>query len=399
MRRLLLVAAFIAVLSAVLLGGHLYLARRLALQPEPPELLRQALLALIAAGAAVLVAQPLAERLGPRALARWIAWPASLWMGFAFYLAVATLATDALGAIMGAAAAGGGPAAVTAARVQAVAVFAVALLAGGVGLRTALAPPALRRLEILLPRWPSALDGFRIVQLSDLHIGPLLDRRFAAHLAERCNALEPDLVAVTGDLVDGSVRHLEAEVAPLAALRARHGVYYVTGNHDHYSGADAWVACVGRLGWQVLRNRHVTIGDGGAAFDLAGVEDHHAHLVSATQREDLDAALAGRDAERACVLLAHDPATFAAAARRGVDLQLSGHTHGGQIWPFRYLVRLSTRWVAGHYRLGASQIYVSRGTGFWGPAMRLFAPAEITEIVLRRGSPGAGGEDRREEDR
>ena len=382
MRRLTLVAAFICVMMAVLLGGHAYLARRLVLQPGLPA----ALLAVFAAGAALLVAQPLCERFAPRAVARWIAWPASLWMGFGFYLIAATCASDLLGALMGAAAPVPGPAAaMTAARVQAASVVCIALLAGFVGVRSALRPPAVRRIELELPRWPAALDGFRIVQLSDIHIGPLLDRRFAAALVERCNALAPDLVVITGDLVDGPVEHLADEVAPFAGLRAKHGAWFVTGNHDYYSGVDPWVACVERLGLRALRNQHTTIGSGAASFDLAGVEDHHAHLVSKTQREDLDAALAGRDPERPVILLAHDPAGFAKAARAGVDLQLSGHTHGGQIWPFRYLVRLSTKWVAGHYRKGASQIYVSRGTGFWGPAMRLFAPAEIGEIRIKRG--------------
>jgi len=383
-RRILLVAAFIALMTAVLTGGHVYLARRLVLQPELAPWLRDALLAVIAAGAALLLAQPLCDRFAPPAARRWLAWPASLWMGFGFYLVVATSATDLLGALLGAAAAAPGPAAaVTAARVQAASVVLVALLAGGVGLRAALRPPALRRIEVALSRWPRALDGFRIVQLSDLHIGPVLDRRFAAALVERCNALEPDLVVLTGDVVDGRVDHLADEVAPFAGLRARHGVWFVTGNHDYYSGVDPWVACLERLGLRALRNRRVVIGDGEASFDLAGVEDHHAHLVSDRHREDLDAALAGRDPSRAVVLLAHDPATFARAARAGVDLQLSGHTHGGQIWPFRYLVRLSTPWVAGLYRRGASQLYVSRGTGFWGPAMRVLAEAEVTEVVVR----------------
>jgi hypothetical protein len=205
-------------------------------------------------------------------------------------------------------------------------------------------------------------------------------------VVQRCNALGADLIAITGDLVDGSVAHLADEVAPFASLRAAHGVYFVTGNHDHYSGADPWVACVEGLGIRVLRNQRVTIARDGAAFDLAGVEDHHAHLVSGTQREDLSAALADREPGRPVVLLAHDPLTFRAAARLRVDLQLSGHTHGGQIWPFRYLVRLSTPYVVGHYRQNGAQLYVSRGTGFWGPAMRLFAPAEITEITIRAGA-------------
>jgi uncharacterized protein len=384
MRRIVLAAAFVAIVATVLVGGHVYLARRLVLQPQPPDWLRQGLLGLVYCGAALLVAQPLAERFAPPALGRWIAWPASLWMGFGFYLIVATSASDVLGALAGAAATGAGGA-LLAARVQAVAVFAVALLASGVGVRAALRPPRLRRVEIRLGRWPAPLDGFRIVQLSDLHIGPLLDRRFAAHLVARCRALDPDLIAVTGDLVDGSVERLRPEVAPLAALRARHGVWFVTGNHDYYSGVDAWVEQVGDLGFGVLRNRRVCLGVPDACFDLAGVEDHHAHLVSAAHREDVEAALDGRDPQRPCLLLAHDPATFRRAARLGVDLQLSGHTHGGQIWPFSYLVRLSTPFVAGLYQIGEAQLYVSRGTGFWGPVMRLFAPAEITEIVLRSG--------------
>jgi predicted MPP superfamily phosphohydrolase len=246
--------------------------------------------------------------------------------------------------------------------------------------------PLLTRIEMELPRWPRALDGFRIAQISDVHIGPILDRRFAATVTERLNALAPDLIAVTGDLVDGDVRHLAAEVAPFAALRAPHGIYFVTGNHDYYSGADAWVAGVRRLGMTPLRNARVAIERDGAVFDLAGVEDHHAHFVHPTYRSDVAAALAGRDPARPVVLLAHDPLTFKAAARLGVDLQLSGHTHGGQIWPFKYMVRLSTPFVAGRYRLGDAQLFVSRGTGFWGPAMRLFAPAEIVEITLRAAS-------------
>jgi hypothetical protein len=195
--------------------------------------------------------------------------------------------------------------------------------------------------------------------------------------------MRPDLVAVTGDLVDGSVAHLANEVAPFRELRARHGVFFVTGNHDYYSGADDWVAMARSLGMRVLRNERVTIGEAGAAFELAGVEDHHARLVSETHAEDLPRALEGRDPARPVVLLAHDPSTFKRASALGVDLQLSGHTHGGQIFPFGLLVRLAVPFVAGLYERGGSLLYVSRGTGFWGPPMRLLAPAEITELVIR----------------
>jgi predicted MPP superfamily phosphohydrolase len=254
---------------------------------------------------------------------------------------------------------------------------AVLLLAGGaclLGLVQVLRGPRLRRLELRLPRWPAALDGYRIAQISDLHFGPILDRRFAKRIAARVNALEADLCAVTGDLVDGPVARVAAEVAPLAELRARDGVFFVTGNHDRYSGADEWVAEVERLGWTALRNRSVELGPAEARFALAGVDDRPA---------DLERALGSVVSSSPVVLLAHDPRGFREAARAGVDLQLSGHTHGGQIWPFGLLVRLAVRFVAGLYREGESQLYVSSGTAFWGPPMRVGTRAEITLFTLR----------------
>jgi predicted MPP superfamily phosphohydrolase len=161
-------------------------------------------------------------------------------------------------------------------------------------------------------------------------------------------------------------------------------VFFVTGNHDHYSGAADWAGRVRELGMQVLRNQRVEIESAGGVFDLVGVDDHRGDVFGREGGEDLEAALAGRDRERPAVLLAHDPSTFKRASRCGIDLQLSGHTHGGQIWPFRWIVRLATPFVAGRYSSGGAELYVSRGTGFWGPPMRLFAPAEITEITLRR---------------
>jgi len=388
-RRVLAFAAFAAVILAVMAAGHLYIARRLILDPGLPEPWRGAALVAVALLGGLLVLQPAAERLlrteAHRALGRVLrpalAWPAALWMGLAFLLLVGLAATDLLLALGGAASDPGGVA-----RVRAAAVVGLAGAAAAAGLRSALRPPALRRLELRLPRWPRCRDGYRIVQISDIHIGPLLDRRFARTVVERVNALDADLVAVTGDLVDGREELLADEVAPFAALRARDGVYFVPGNHDHYSGVRAWLGRVRALGMRPLVNQRTTLGEGEAAFDLAGVDDAHAHLVGSGSGEDLDAALAGRDPERPLVLLAHDPGTFRRAAGRGVDLQLSGHTHGGQIWPFSLVVRAVVPFVAGHYRRGASQLYVSRGTGFWGPPMRLLAPAEITEIVLRRGA-------------
>ncbi len=368
---------------SILVSGHYYLARRLVLDPEWSASLRTLLLLGIALLGSSIVLQPSSERRLRPPLSRLIAWPASLWMGFLFLSLTLLGFSDGLLLLLGAALPEIGDEAflVAVARVRALAVVGISLGAGVFGLRNALKPPLGRRVEHWLRGWPRELDGFRIVQISDIHIGPILGRDFAEHLVERCSALDPDLIAVTGDLVDGGVTQLADQVAPFRALRARHGVFFVTGNHDHFSGVERWVEAARGLGMRVLRNERVTIGTEGAAFELAGVDDHRGGFVDGS-REDLPRALEGRDPGRALVLLAHDPATFKRASEMGVDLQLSGHTHGGQIWPFIYLVRLVTPFVAGRYKRKGSQLYVSRGTGFWGPPMRLCAPAEITEHVL-----------------
>jgi len=382
--RILGLAVFVVFAAGILAGAHAYLVQRLVLDSGVADPWRTLLTAGIALLGATLVAQPIGERTLPPSLARWLAWPASLWMGFAFLLLVTLGLSDVLLwlAVAPARAVGADPLVTSNARAALVTLTALGV--GCLALRNGTRPPRLERVAFEIDGWPEALDGFRIVQLTDIHIGPILDRRFAAALVERVNALAPDLVVVTGDLVDGSARRLAEEVAPFASLRAHHGVYFVTGNHDHLSGARAWVAEVERLGMRPLRNERVTLGKGEASFDLVGVDDHHGRFIGGGG-EDLDAALSGRDESRPTVLLAHDPSTFRAARRAGVDLQISGHTHGGQLWPFHYLVRLVIPWVAGAHRDGRSQLYVSRGTGFWGPPMRLFAPAELTEITLRRG--------------
>jgi hypothetical protein len=380
-RRTLAGLVFLLVILSVGVGGHAYLAQRLALAPGWPEPLRSGLVAAFGIGlAAVLTQIFVRRRLG--ILSSALSWTAYVWLGFTFLLLTTTFASDAALWLLGAASTTPQDTQLLE-RARALLVAVVASAAAGVALRQGLAPPSVRRVEIPLARWPQALDGFRIVQISDVHIGPLLDRRFATEIATRVNALAPDLVAMTGDLVDGSVARIGDELEPFSAIRARHGVYFITGNHDFYSGADAWVERVQELGWRALRNERVVIGDGDSRFDLAGVDDHHGALFGPGHGEDLARALGGRETARPVVLLAHDPATFRRASQHGVDLQLSGHTHGGQIWPFRYLVRLTVPWVAGLYRLGASAVYVSRGTGFWGPPMRLGAPSEITELVLR----------------
>jgi hypothetical protein len=249
----------------------------------------------------------------------------------------------------------------------------------------------LPEVPVRLPRLPRALDGLRIVQLSDLHLGMLADGRFLRDVVQKSNALRPDLVVITGDLVDGGVDVLGPEVEPLTGLRSRWGTLFVTGNHEYYSGADDWVAWLRARGIRVLMNERVALGaDGlsveparGPGLDLAGVTDFRAGHNHDGHAPDLPRALAGRDPDRELVLLAHQPRQVDEAAAAGVGLQLSGHTHGGQLWPFGGLVGLFQPYIQGLHRHGATtQIYVSRGTGCWGPPMRVGAPAEIASVIL-----------------
>jgi hypothetical protein len=234
--------------------------------------------------------------------------------------------------------------------------------------------------EVPIAKLPKALDGFTIVQLSDLHVGMTIDKAFVQRVVDQANALSPDLIALTGDLVDGRVDDLRDDAAPLGELRAKHGVYAVTGNHEYYSDADAWIAEITKLGARYLRNERVAIAPG---LDLAGVDDQSADNYRG-HGEDLGKALGGRDTANAVVLLAHQPRQVRRASKYGVDLQLSGHTHGGQIWPWHYLVKLQQGGLlAGRYEHEGTQLYVTRGCGYWGPPVRLLAPLEITRIILR----------------
>lgn len=261
-----------------------------------------------------------------------------------------------------------------------------AFLAGGglaaFGSWRAFSPPLVTELAVKIPKLPRALDGLTIVQLTDIHVGPFIRRRYMDALVQQANALRPDLFAITGDLVDGDVPTLGGAVSALSGLKSRYGSFFVTGNHDYYSGDDEWTAFLQSLDIQVLRNRHVRIGDAGASLDLVGVDDWTGGRRRNKPGYDLDRALAGRDPDRAAVLLAHQPANFTVAAERGMDLQISGHTHGGQLVPMTFFIGLAWEHAAGLYPHGDSHIYVSRGCGFWGPPMRIGSPPEIVKLVL-----------------
>ncbi|MET9254131.1 metallophosphoesterase [Streptomyces sp. NPDC003717] len=263
---------------------------------------------------------------------------------------------------------------------------AAALLAWGYA--EARRVPRVRRLDVELPRLGAGLDGTRVALITDTHYGPLDRARWSERVCETVNTLEADLVCHTGDIADGTAERRRAQAAPLSTVRATRARVYVTGNHEYYSEAQGWVDLMDELGWEPLRNRHLLLERGGDTLVVAGVDDVTAESSGvAGHGAHLPGALDGADPGLPVLLLAHQPAFVDRAAAHGVDLQLSGHTHGGQIWPFHHLVRLDQPALAGLSRHGSrTLLYTSRGTGFWGPPFRVFAPSEITLLVLR--SPG-----------
>lgn len=360
---------------------HLYVGVRL-LPALPIDTLGRVLGALaLCASFALIIAGARARMMQDSRFAANVAWLGSLNGGFFSSLAVLTVARDIfLGPAVFLVSRGN---AATLETASAIAVPVLAVLATVVGFIDARRRPRVVDVDVPLPGLPPALHGFTIAQISDVHIGPTIKRDFLAGIVEIVNSLHVDLVAVTGDLVDGSVAQLAVHVEPLSRLRARHGTYFVTGNHEYYSGATAWIAELRRLGLHVLLNEHVVLSHGGAALLLAGVTDYSAERFDPAQRSDPQAALAGAPADlRPRVLLAHQPRTAAAAADAGFDLQLSGHTHGGQFWPWNLFVRLQQPFTAGLDRLGSLWIYTSRGSGYWGPPKRLGVPSEIARVRL-----------------
>ncbi len=254
----------------------------------------------------------------------------------------------------------------------------------------AFAPPVVERCTIPLPNLPASLDGTTIALLADLHIGPWIGRGFVEELVAQTNALSPSLVAIAGDMVDRPVQELAEEVLPLRELKSRYGTFFVTGNHDYYSGAGPWTRHAREvLGFEVLRNEARLIGTEDQGFDLLGVDDWAGSESTPDDYHTLEKALGGHALSRAAVLLAHQPFGFEVAAKRGIDLQLSGHTHGGQIWPFTLAMRRYFHpYFAGRHRFGDSTLYITRGCGFWGPPMRLGAPPELALITLTRRQGG-----------
>lgn len=386
----------LSLLTALL---HAYIGLRLlpALWAPSPVGALALLLALVVSAASIpLPFVGLGSRQRPPLHDVW-RWLGLLCMGWFSSLLVLTLVRDA-GLLLGWAAQGVGVLSFDGASARRWSAAAVPLLATAVtavGFFNARRTAPVQRVDVPIRDLPRALVGFSIVQLSDIHVGPTIKRGYIQRIVDAVNRLEADAIAITGDLVDGSVAELREHIAPLADLRARHGTFVVTGNHEYYAGAPAWIVELRRLGLRVLLNEHVLLearGAAGAQTDeesgdatlvLAGVTDFTAGHFDATQASDPQAALAGAPASATTrVLLAHQPRSAPAAADAGFQLQLSGHTHGGQFFPWNLFVPLQQPFTAGLHRLRDMWVYTSRGTGYWGPPKRFGAPSEITLLRL-----------------
>ncbi len=271
-------------------------------------------------------------------------------------------------------------------RVVAAAVVAIVVALLAWGFAEAMRVPRIRRVDIDIPNLGEGLDGLRVAVITDTHYGPIDRARWSAAVVDRVNDLHADVVCHVGDIADGTVDERRAQARPLAAVRAKLARVYVTGNHEYFSEAQGWLDYMDGIGWDALHNRHIVVNRNGDKLIIAGVDDATAQASGlAGHGANMEAALADSDPALPVILLAHQPKQVVKAVAAGVDLQISGHTHGGQIWPFNFFVRLEQPVVQGLSRHGGrTQLYTSRGTGFWGPPFRVFAPSEISLLTLRR---------------
>ncbi|WP_311931801.1 metallophosphoesterase [Microbispora sp. H11081] len=432
---------FVSMILTAVVVVHLYLWRRLVrASTRPGSRSRRVLTWVLLALAVLMVVTFAGSRSFGMDVERVVAWPGYLWLALMFYLfvfglvmevprAVATFLVSRRGrataaapaaeeaapvdeVVLAGAAAGGGSAAhgpaatggpaaggtgagapamdrrLFISRTASGIVAAGAIATVGYGVSRALGDPVIERVALRLPRLDPRMNGLRIAAVSDIHLGPLTGRGHAERIVRMINGLEADAVAIVGDLVDGTVAELGPIATPLRSLESRYGAYFVTGNHEYYTsaGPEEWIEELRSLGIRPLRNERVEIRHGGAVLDLAGVNDLNG--APSGDGPDFGKALGGRDADRPVVLLAHQPVQVTEAAAHGVDLQLSGHTHGGQMAPFNLLVTLQQPVVGGLASVprtggGDTRLYVTRGAGFWGPPVRVGAPPEITLVELR----------------
>lgn len=386
---------FFLILSSILVLIHLYVWKRVARDTTRPGPVRRLLTLVIAGLFLLLLATLVVPRFTGLQEPLWLAWPGYLWFGLVGYLFLALVLLEPVRLVLRRLIRGPDPAEpalvdadtlnrrVFLARATATAAGAAAVGVAGYGATRALGPPDVLDVPVRLRKLGAELQGFRIAVVSDVHLGSLLGRSHTERIVRMINEAKPDAVAIVGDLVDGTVEELGYAAEPLRDLVSREGTFFVTGNHEYFVDDTAeWIRELDGLGVQTLQNESTVIRRGSAAFDLAGVND----VVGGRRGDgpDFDRALAGTDDGRPTVLLAHQPVLVDAAAERGVDLQVSGHTHGGQAWPFHYLVDAAQPALAGLSEFGDTQLYVTRGAGFWGPPVRVGAPPDITVLSLQR---------------
>jgi predicted MPP superfamily phosphohydrolase len=365
-------AVFITIALSIWLLQHLYVGWRVLSLPA---------LSAVAARRAVLfglfaafLTYPLGRTffaIGWQGLGRALEYVGAVWMGTLFLLIAALVIVEVVTA-------GGLVLRQSAAQIRTAAVV-IALLAAAVAWFGGFRAP--RTVEVSLSATGLAPDSnpVTIVQISDLHLGTMLGRGKLTAVIDQVDALVPDLVVITGDLIDGDAGVVEELMPELRRLRAPMGVYAVLGNHEYYAGSERSRRLLADAGFTVLDNQAVEVV---AGLYIAGVPDIRGSAQTGEPGADLEAALAGVPAEAVTVLLQHSPENEAQAAAAGVDLMLNGHTHGGQIWPFHIPVRLFHRHYAGIHKVGGMIQIVCRGTGHWGPPMRLLAPAEIVRITV-----------------
>lgn len=397
---------FGSVVGLAMLLLHAFLWLRLVRGTTRPGRLRRRLTVLTVVLAVLPTAAVVGRRSLPFAVQGPLDWVGYSWLGVAFYAFLALLVLEPLRWVLRRRMVplepeptASEPADVSRrlflARSLAVTAGVAAVSTAGYGVWTANSAPVVRRVPIRIAGLAPELAGYRVVTFSDAHLSATWGGGRFARLVEIVNAQQPDVVAIVGDLVDGTLSQLREDVAPLGDLVSRQGAFFVTGNHEYYvPDTEEWLRHLPTLGVDVLRNERVELGRSGSLFDLAGIDDRTAASSGLPGHgADLDAALDGRDDSRPVVLLAHQPVQVEQARAAGVDLQLSGHTHGGQLWPFDYAVLLDQPVVEGLSRQGGvagrgrrasgTQLYVTAGAGYWGPPMRVGARPEVTVIELQ----------------
>ena len=382
-------AVFFLISSSILIGAHVYIGRRLVNKMTIPAVGKRILWILIFVFP-LLTPVTFILRLteNPGILSDITGWLAFVEMGFFSLIFILVLARDAIMLINRlrekiTKTAGYNPER-RAFLLNSVnySLVGSAVLLTGYGLFEARRIPRTDHITIHLPQLPPEFEGYRIAQFSDLHVGPTIKHRFVSEVVDELNGIQADMIVFTGDLVDGTVEQLKQDVAPLAELSAQDGVFFVTGNHEYYSGVLDWIAEAERLGMRVLLDNHQIIVRNNARITIAGVTDYSAPDMLAAHVSDPHKAIAGAPEQSVKILLAHQPRNIFEAARAGFDLQISGHTHGGQYYPWRYMVTFAQPYITGLHRHENTWIYVNRGTGYWGPPLRIGVPSEITIFTL-----------------